>query len=313
MTLVFWAALFCTLPGAQVHSTTKIPHTVVDWHQSPQATFPLAPFSLERGEDIPKNLLDSLAKKAGSYELLLDKFTCVEETRRGNKKVVSHDYLLSRLDDPGEFREIRFVGTREVKGLKSSKPPPPTWSLLFSESYQPHFVYRYVDETLEDFDRVHRILFRGNRSFEVGTDIREWEGLAGVDAVTHDVVSIRAMPRLYAEHTSLKHKKQLRSLRFVFGSFSEGRFTPVKTVQRRRGPVAPYLQVNLEKIDIRRYDPQDSGSALTLKTVRLPSAVRMEQYRQAKDGKVSVIGYEVTQYLNYRFFSTDAEALGYGR
>ena len=84
-------------------------------------------------------------------------------------------------------------------------------------------------------------------------------------------------------------------------------------MRRRRGPVAPYLQVELEKIDIRRYEQRDSGSVLTLETARLPRAVRMEQYRQAKDGKISVIGYEVTQYLDYRFFSTDAEALGFGR
>ena len=77
MTLVFWAALSCTLPGAQVHSQVTIPPTVVDWHQSPQGTFPLAPFSLECGEDISKDLLDSLAKKEGFNELLLDKFTCV--------------------------------------------------------------------------------------------------------------------------------------------------------------------------------------------------------------------------------------------
>lgn len=304
-TLAFWAALSCILPADRVYSQQAILPTEIGWQQSPQRSFPLAPFSVERGEDLPKALLDRLAKRAGSYELLIDKFTCIEETRRNNKPVVSHDYLLSRSEDAAWFREIRFVGNRKVQGVNNAIPPPTTWSLLFGDNYQPHFVYRHVDHTLEGFRLVHRILFRGSRSFKNGKDIREWEGLATVDAGTHDVVSIRAMPRLYAEYTAVKQERRRQSLRIVvFG---------VLTFRGRRAPVVPYLQVGFESVNVSGNDPGDIGFAPTLEVARFPEAVRTERYRQDKEGNVLMIAYDVTRYLDYRFVSTDAETLRYWR
>ena len=41
---------------------------------------------------------------------------------------------------------------------------------------------RYLGESAEGHRPTHRIAFRGIRRFDTGTDVREWEGIAIVDA-----------------------------------------------------------------------------------------------------------------------------------
>ena len=312
--LAFSVALSClvtTTPSRSQSAHT----TLIEWrHGTPEHSLPVEPFSLERGEDVPKDLLDGLAERADSYRYLLDRFTCTERIRRRGKQPVLRDYLLVGVEDVQKLREIRFAGERRVKDPDNPMPPPMAWSLLFSEDYQPHFVYRYLGYGLGGFDGGHRILFRGNRWFEKGKDIREWEGVATVDAAMYEVMSIEAMPRLYVELLEMKREKRRKSLPISIGIF-EGwgkKFHPLKALRTRRAPVVPFLQVGFDEIDLRGSLMDGAEQVEAPETARLPAALRFEMYREGDDGKVKLMKSEGREYSSYRFFDVDARTLGYG-
>jgi len=161
------------------------------------------PWGLEPG------LLTPLYRKADVYANYASQFTCVESARiaeYGHDGQVSkereHTYGYTLVKSPGgeamrEYRQERAKdGSLKSGEVKDDEPFPPAyaWVFLFSRFNEPYFSYRDLGETFDGFDWVLRIQFRGSLAFTDGQDIRQWEGVALIDAVTYTPLQIRAEP-----------------------------------------------------------------------------------------------------------------------
>jgi hypothetical protein len=93
-------------------------------------------------------------------------------------------------------------------------PPAYAWVFLFSAFHEPYFEYRDLGESLDGFDLVRTIQFRGGLPFTDGRDIRQWEGLVILDAANLTPIEILAQPsdqdvRLRAMYEAWAHSFNL--------------------------------------------------------------------------------------------------------
>jgi hypothetical protein len=117
-------------------------------------------------------------------------------------------------------------------------PSPHDWAMLFGASNQPFFMFREVGTRLEAFDLVREIRFRGALPFTNGRDIREWEGVALVDAVLGRIVEIRARPNNQAARLRWLFARWSRSCRITLGISVGPIFIPGLTIRFARRPLA---------------------------------------------------------------------------
>lgn len=174
---------------------------------------PLEEPPIDEGSDEPwgieENLQLRLKGQAERYREYALRFTCTETVRSakydGSGEATSEQsrryaYLLDIASDIAGFREVRQRmredGTVRNDEVKDEEPFPPAygWVFLFSDFNQPYFSYRHRGERFEGFDWVYEIEFRGALPFTDGKDIRQWEGVALVDAVTMSPIEIHAEP-----------------------------------------------------------------------------------------------------------------------
>jgi len=260
------------------------------------------PFSLNRGQPLTNHLRTQLAERAASYKTFLETFACTESVEKKSTPAKHFDYLLSvSATAPPSVEEIRFKKDSRVSA-RLSLPSAASWTLLFSDTYQPYFVYRYLGISVEGSHLVHKILFRGTLALDHGTDIREWEGLIAVDIHTLAPVYVEAAPRLYMEHARIELKKRRRSLRTTVGVVETAdraggepihTFRPLKSIRMRRSPKIRTLAV--------RFTPMSSGMSL-------PSRMVEQEHRISELGS-STKDVEIKQYTGYRFFATRALVL----
>jgi len=158
--------------------------------------------------DLSSDILDPLISKAAIYAEYTNRFTCDEAARLAdyNKsgEVYSENqrrygYLLLK-DVQNNVREYRQRLTKSGE-LKPGEvndsekfPPAYAWVFLFSDFNEAYFSYRFVADRFDGFDWVYEIQFKGSHRFTDGKDIRQWEGVALVDAVTFTPIEIRAEP-----------------------------------------------------------------------------------------------------------------------
>lgn len=186
--------------------------------QQPDEPSPPSPPSGDESWGLPVEMLEGLAQRADLYKEFALRFTCTEKLRSAHYDQSSeasressqrYSYMLER--DPageglreyrqelrkkrGEPRPGRAVDDEEEERF----PPAYAWVFLFSRFNQPYFMYRDLGDRFEGFDWVHEIQFRGALPFTTGKDIRQWEGIALVDAVTLTPVEIRAEPAAQKE------------------------------------------------------------------------------------------------------------------
>lgn len=153
-------------------------------------------------------LLGTLALSATRYQAHTRRFTCIETARTADykngesagEKVRRYSFLLTADEAGTNFRESRRryndKGTLRKGETEDAEPFPPAyaWVFLFSEFNQGYFAYRDLGDHFDGFDWVREIQFKGALPFTDGKDIRQWEGVVLVDAVSHTPLEIRAQP-----------------------------------------------------------------------------------------------------------------------
>ena len=175
-------------------------------------------------------LLETLHQKADVYSAYTRRFTCTEIARLAeydaggkidNEEDRTYGYLLvqSAADQgPREFRQkMGKDGMPKSGEVKDSEPFPPAyaWVFLFSRFNEPYFSFRSQGDHFEGFDWVYEIQFRGSMPFTDGKDIRQWEGVAYVDAVTLTPVEIHAEPQGQAERIEALYRRWAQSFNFM--------------------------------------------------------------------------------------------------
>jgi hypothetical protein len=140
-----------------------------------------------------------------------------------------------------EFQlRLEHTGRRHkrVPGKLNRFPSPHDWATLFSTENQPFFMFREVGTRLEGFDLVREIRFRGALPFTDGRDIREWEGVALVDAGLFRIIEIRARPGNQEARLRWRFERWSRSFKITIGIFAGPFFIPGPSIRFARRPLA---------------------------------------------------------------------------
>lgn len=209
--LLLTTALLAQSPGVPPPIPGTTPRPEPTEREKEEEIPPEAPAEPESEEPwgIEDELKDRLGRQAERYREYALRFTCTETVRSAkydgsgeatNEESRRYAYLLDIASDVTGFREVRQRmkpdGTVRNDEVKDEEPFPPAygWVFLFSSFNQPYFTYRHLGERFEGFDWVYEIEFRGALPFTDGKDIRQWEGVALVDAVTMSPIEIHAEP-----------------------------------------------------------------------------------------------------------------------
>lgn len=158
--------------------------------------------------ELAAEILAPLTSKAAIYAEYTNRFTCDENARLASydktggvssENIRDYGYLLLKdvQNNVQEFRQrITKSGELRPGEVNDSEkfPPAYAWVFLFSNLNEPYFSYRFVADRFDGFDWVYEIQFKGSHRFTDGKDIRQWEGVALVDAVTFTPIEIRAEP-----------------------------------------------------------------------------------------------------------------------
>ncbi len=180
----------------------------------------------------PWGLDPEIAKKlAGVAEKYFEyavKFSCTETVRKARledreaKKETSknYGYLLERGDGQSirEFRQkMKSDGTVTTAEVVDAEAFPPAyeWVFLFSRSNQPYFAYRERGDRFEGYDWVRIFEFKGAVPYTDGRDIRQWDGVALLDATTMTPVEIRAEPGHQQERLKALFERWQQSFNIV--------------------------------------------------------------------------------------------------
>jgi hypothetical protein len=174
------------------------------------------------------DLAAQLARVADKYLEYAVKFTCTETVRKAKfdereaKKETSRNYgyLLERGDGQSvrEFRQkLKSDGTVASGEVIDAEAFPPAyeWVFLFSKANQPYFAYRERGDRFEGYDWVRIFEFKGAIPYTDGRDIRQWDGVALVDATTMTPVEIRAEPGHQQERLKLLFERWSQSFNVV--------------------------------------------------------------------------------------------------
>ena len=173
-------------------------------------------------------LSSKLALVADKYRDYAVKFTCTETVRKARfdereakkESSRSYGYLLER-GDGQTIREFRQkmkadggVSSAEVNDAEAF-PPAYEWVFLFSKANQPYFAYRERGDRFEGYDWVRIFEFKGAIPYTDGRDIRQWDGVALLDATTLTPVEIRAEPGHQQERLKLLFERWSQSFNIV--------------------------------------------------------------------------------------------------
>jgi hypothetical protein len=177
---------------------------------------------------ISSELSARLARVAERYVAYAVKFTSVETVRKAAfsdgeaKKETSkrYGYLLERGDDQSirEFRQkMKGDGTVTSTEVNDSEafPPAYAWAFLFSQANQPYFAYRERGDRFEGYDWVRVFEFKGAVPYTDGREIRQWDGVALVDAATLTPVEIRAEPSRQQERLKALFSRWAQSFNLI--------------------------------------------------------------------------------------------------
>jgi hypothetical protein len=158
---------------------------------------------------LPDDLLQRLFERANAYREYTRRFTCVETARSAGYDTAGeaasenerrYGYLLIKEPNGEQVREFRQRiaedGSMKKGEVKDNEPFPPAyaWVFMFSRFNEPYYAFRLLDDRFDGFDWVYEIQFKGSLPFSNGRDIREWEGVILVDAVTLTPLEINAQP-----------------------------------------------------------------------------------------------------------------------
>jgi hypothetical protein len=176
------------------------------------------------------DLLDRLAERAEDYRNYARRFICLETIRQARydnsgeasqERDSSYDYVLELGSQGTEFHESRERvkdGKKvDAKDNGPAFPPAYSWTALFSRFHQPYFAYRDLGDGFEGFDWVRAIEFKGSLPWSDGRDIRQWEGVAIINAGDMTLLEVRARPTGQRERIVALYKQWMQSFN-LFGA-----------------------------------------------------------------------------------------------
>ena len=240
--------------------------------------------------------LAPLFGKAADYAAYILRFTTNETARLADydesgsvsrERTRRYGYLLLR-DSVGrgvrEYRqELDKDGSIRQGEVQDREPFPPAyaWVFLFSRFNEPYLSYRYLGERFDGFDWVHEVQFRGSLPFTDGKDIRQWEGVVLVDAVTHTPLEIRAEPSGQAERIDALYRQWSSSFN-VLG--------------QRTGPKPLGYRALVQ------FRHRDRESGLTF-----PTEMRYDTFRAVGQSRVLPVQASTRSYGEYRIVKIDVQ------
>ena len=240
------------------------------------------------------DLLEPLFDKAGVYQAYAKKFTCRETARLAkydgggaveDERVKEYGYLLVQSPTGDAVSEVRQEYAKDGQLRKSEVddkepfPPAYAWVYLFSRFNEPYFAYRYLGDKFDGFDWVHEIQFKGSLPFTDGEDIREWEGVALVDAVTFTPLEIRAEPSGQRERIEAMYRRWASSFNIV----------GARTAPKPLGYSA--------RIEFR----------MRKEGLTFPTELRYDTFRAVAVGQTIPTKASTRNYTNYRIFKTETD------
>jgi len=240
------------------------------------------------------SLLEMLFEKAVVYRDFTRRFTCTETARLADydgtgtvsdERIRRYGYLLTTSAAGDSVRELRQLvgrnGTLKPDPVEDEEPFPPAyaWVFLFSRFNEPYFGFRYLGDRFDGFDWVHEIQFKGGLPFTDGKDIRQWEGMALVDAVTFNPIEIRAEPTGQRERIDALYRRWSGSFN-VLGMHS----APKPLGFRAR------IQFRDRK-----------------KGLSFPTELRYDTFRAVSPQRIVPTKASTRSYQNYQFFGTTQE------
>jgi len=203
------------------------------------------------------SLLEPLFERAAVYRAYTRRFTCVETARLADygssgeakkEKMRRYGYLLVQDPAADDVREFRQTITKDGKlkrdEVEDEEPFPPAyaWVFLFSRFHEPYFAYRSLGDHFDGFDWVYEIQFKGSLPFTDGKDIRQWEGVALIDAVTYTPLEIRAEPTGQADRINAMFDRWTKSFNLIglkLGEKPLGYRAQIQFRHRREGLTFP--------------------------------------------------------------------------
>ena len=199
---------------------------------TPDDAFGYEPLVPESDEPwgLSESFLEPLYGTASVYTTYLRRFSCKETARVAkydqcggvaSEEIRDYGYILIKSPTGNSVRELRQAVTKDgaIKSdeVRDDQPFPPAyaWVFLFSRFNEPYFSFRHIDERFDGFDWVHEIQFKGSLPFTGGKDIREWEGVVLVDAVTYAPIEIRAEPSGQLDRIRALYQRWANSFNFM--------------------------------------------------------------------------------------------------
>jgi hypothetical protein len=254
---------------------------------------PEKPFIPESEEPwgLTEEFLDELAARARAYREYALSFSCTENVRSADynaygeadkEQIRNYAYLLERdetAENLREFRQrIKDSGKIAKNPTEDQEPFPPAygWVFLFSKFNQPYFDYRDLGNRFDGFDWVKEIQFRGQVPWSDGKDIRQWEGVAVVDAVTYTPLEIRAEPSNQTERIQEMYRQWAKAFNLI----------GVKLAPR------PFGYRGRIKFRERRSE------------LSFPTELRYDTFRAVSAKQIVLVEASIRQYENYRFYRT---------
>jgi hypothetical protein len=239
---------------------------------------------------LDQSLLDKLAERALDYGNYALRFTCLEKVRSASyddngeatkEKNTRYEYILTRDDEGLHYSESRETiknsgKTEPAEGEKHDVGFPPAygWTFLFSGFNQPYFAYRDQGQGFEGFDWVRVIGFKGSLPWSGGKDVREWEGIAVVNAVDFTLLEVRAQPSGQSERLEAEFQRWSKSF---------------NVLNMRTGP-KPFGYRCWVALRMRR-------DGLTF-----PTQMRYDTFRAVSMNDVMLTEASIRDYDNYRFY-----------
>ncbi len=265
--------------------------------QDDERTTPLGQFIPD--SDVPwgisQELKDNLAVRAVDYRSYALRFVARERVRSATyndageahkEKSSRYEYILERDVDGTHFVESRETIKKSGKQQPASGtkhdvgfPPAYGWTFLFSSFNQPYVAYRDLGDGFEGFDWVRVIGFKGSLPWNGGKDIREWEGIAMVNAVDFTLLEVRAQPSGQSERLEAEFKRWSASFNLL---------------NMRTGP-KPYGYRCWVALRMRK-------DGLTF-----PTQMRYDTFRAVSTKDVKLTSASIREYDNYRFFGVQTE------
>jgi hypothetical protein len=173
--------------------------------------------------ELPADLGPLLASRAAVYEEKTLGFQCLETAYRekiredgtAREKVRERRYLLEREETGAVYRALRG---KPGGGKLSDKSPFPVpepfaWTQLFDTTLRTNFHFEVGEPTEIAERKAVPIRFESSQPPEDGRSIKEWSGIAWVDARRGDLLRVAARPNFQDDTLEEAYRTWARSTR----------------------------------------------------------------------------------------------------